>query len=88
MFHLPFSPNGDGLNDVLRPIGIGFRNINYFRIYNRWGQAVFYGTHFNEGWDGSYQGARADIGVYYWQLSLNDRFGKEVLMKGDATLIR
>ncbi len=83
-----FSPNGDSKNDILKPIGIGFRNINYFRVFNRWGQQVFYGTDFNEGWDGSYQGAKADIGTYYWVLSITDRFGKEQLLKGDSALIR
>lgn len=83
-----FSPNGDGKNDILRPIGIGYRNINYFRVFNRWGQQVYYGTKFNEGWDGSYQGAKADIGTYYWVLSINDRFGKEEIIKGDSALIR
>ena len=83
-----FSPNGDGRNDILRPIGIGFRNINYFRVFNRWGQPVFYGTHFNEGWDGSYQGHTADIGTYYWVLSITDRFGNEQKLKGDAALIK
>ncbi len=83
-----FSPNGDGVNDVLKPIGIGFRNINFFRVFNRWGQSVFYGTRFNEGWDGAYQGHKADIGVYYWVLSITDRFGKEQLMKGNSTLVR
>ena len=83
-----FSPNGDGKNDVLRPIGIGYRNVNFFRVFNRYGQSVFYGSKFNDGWDGSYQGHKADIGTYYWVLSITDRFGKEQLMKGDATLIR
>jgi gliding motility-associated-like protein len=83
-----FSPNGDGLNDVLKPIGIGYRNINFFRVFNRWGQQVFYGTRFTDGWDGSYQGHVADIGTYYWVLSITDRFGKEVMLKGDTALIR
>jgi gliding motility-associated-like protein len=83
-----FSPNGDGRNDVLRPIGIGYKNINYFRVFNRWGQQVYYGTKFNEGWDGSYQGAKSDIGTYYWVLSITDRFGKEQVIKGDSALIR
>ena len=83
-----FSPNGDGKNDILKPIGIGYRNINYFRVYNRWGQSVFYGTHFNEGWDGRYQGHTADIGTYYWMISITDRFGKEQTMKGNSTLVR
>jgi gliding motility-associated-like protein len=83
-----FTPNGDGRNDILRPIGIGYRNLNYFRVFNRWGQQVYYGTKFNEGWDGSYQGSKSDIGTYYWVLSVVDRFGKEQVLKGDATLIR
>lgn len=83
-----FSPNGDGKNDLLKPIGIGYRDINYFRVFNRWGQQVFYGTKFEDGWDGSYQGATADIGTYYWVISVNDRFGKEQTLKGDSALIR
>lgn len=83
-----FTPNGDGLNDILVPIGIGYRNVNYFRIYNRWGQEVYYGTKFKIGWDGTQGGRPADMGVFYWVLSLTDRFGKEEIYKGDVTLIR
>ena len=83
-----FTPNNDGLNDVLRPLGVGYRKINYFRVYNRYGQLVFYTVNFGQGWDGTLQGKPADIGTYYWQLSTTDRFGIEQKMKGDATLIR
>lgn len=83
-----FTPNGDGRNDVLKPIGIGYRNMNYFRVFNRWGQQVFYTTKFDDGWDGRNQGAQADIGTYFWVLSINDRFGNEEMLKGDAILIR
>jgi gliding motility-associated-like protein len=83
-----FSPNGDGRNDVLRPIGIGYSKVNFFRVFNRWGQGVFYGTHFNEGWDGSFQAHTADVGTYYWVLSVTDRFGQEMQLQGDATLVR
>ncbi len=83
-----FSPNGDGLNDVLKPIGIGYRNINNFRVFNRFGEMVFYTTKFDEGWDGTWKGRRADLGVYYWLLQVTDRFGNKQTVKGDATLIR
>lgn len=83
-----FTPNGDGTNDVLKPIGIGYRNLNYFRVFNRWGQQVFYTTRFDDGWDGRNQGAQSDIGTYFWVLSINDRYGNEELVKGDAILIR
>ncbi|MEJ7822710.1 MAG: PKD domain-containing protein [Chitinophagaceae bacterium] len=39
-----FTPNGDGLNDVFKPIGIGIKQINYFKIFDRWGQIIFSST--------------------------------------------
>ncbi|PZF74180.1 PKD domain-containing protein [Taibaiella soli] len=89
-FYVPsaFTPNGDGLNDILIPIGIGYRNVNYFRIYNRWGQEVFYGTKFKLGWDGTFNGVPQDLGVYFWVLGMTDRFGAQQVYKGDVTLIR
>lgn len=83
-----FTPNGDGLNDILKPMGIGYFNINYFRVYNRWGQQVFYTTAFNEGWDGKLNGTPQDIGTYFWILSMTNRFGAEEIIKGDAVLLR
>jgi len=83
-----FTPNADGLNDVLTPIGIGYRTVDYFRIFNRWGQEVFYGTRFKMGWDGTFNGVPQDLGVYYWVLAMTDRFGAEQVYKGDVTLIR
>jgi len=83
-----FSPNGDGLNESLKPISIGYRNINYFRVFNRWGQQMFYTTKVNEGWDGTWKGVPQDIGTYYWILSITNRFGKEEVVKGDSALIR
>jgi gliding motility-associated-like protein len=62
--------------------------VNYFRVFNRWGQQVFYGTKFNQGWDGSHQGHTADVGTYFWELSVTDRFGQELKLKGDSALIR
>ncbi|MBC7554293.1 MAG: gliding motility-associated C-terminal domain-containing protein [Taibaiella sp.] len=83
-----FSPNGDGNNDVFRPIAIGYRSLKYFRVYNRWGEQVYYGENISEGWDGSQKGKPAELGTYFWQISFVDRFGKEGYMKGDVTLVR
>jgi gliding motility-associated-like protein len=83
-----FSPNGDGLNERLMPIGIGYRNINYFRVFNRWGQQMFYTTQFDEGWNGTWKGVPQQVGTYFWVLSLTNRFGKEEVIKGDSALIR
>jgi gliding motility-associated-like protein len=61
-----FSPNKDGLNDYLKPIPAGIRELKYFRIYNRWGQLVF-DLRTNEiGWDGNINGVAQGTGVYVW----------------------
>jgi gliding motility-associated-like protein len=83
-----FSPNGDGKNDIFRPISIGYRKLNYLRVYNRWGEKVYFGQSLDAGWDGTYKNKQADMGTYYWELSYTDRFGNEGFLKGDVTLIR
>jgi len=83
-----FSPNGDGKNDVLKPTGIGYREIEYFRVFDRWGEKVFDTSHFGEGWNGNFKGQPAGIGTYFWVLKTVDRFGKEAIISGDAILVR
>lgn len=84
-----FTPNGDGLNDYLRPLAVGYSRVRFFRIYNRFGEQVYYSTEFrDQGWDGHYKGVKAEVGTYYWVLGVVDRHGEEVLIKGDVALIR
>jgi len=84
-----FSPNGDGVNDVLMPRIVGYSEINYFHIFNRYGQQVFSSARDNyPGWDGLVNGKPADIGVFYYIIDLKDAEGKNVQQKGDITLIR
>jgi len=83
-----FTPNGDGKNDVFKPIAVGYKSINYFCVFNRYGQRVYTGNSFDEGWDGTFNGERADMGVYFWEISFVDRYGKQGFLKGDVTLIR
>lgn len=53
-----FTPNQDGLNEVLKPIGLHITDDHYlFVIYDRWGEVVFKTTNPEEGWDGKYKGA-------------------------------
>jgi hypothetical protein len=49
---------------------------------------MFTTNRFGEGWDGRDKGSDADIGTYFWMLSVRNRFGEEELQKGDATLLR
>ncbi|WP_126244069.1 PKD domain-containing protein [Chitinophaga rhizosphaerae] len=83
-----FTPNGDGVNDWLRPIGAGISEIRYFRVYNRWGQLVYSGNENNRGWDGRTKGVLQDNGTYVWQVNAVDYFGADFFLSGTATLLR
>lgn len=84
-----FSPNGDGVNDVLMPRIVGYSQINYFHIFNRYGQKVYTASNENyPGWDGKFNGRMAELGVYYYVINVTDADGKKVSQKGDITLIR
>jgi gliding motility-associated-like protein len=84
-----FSPNGDGVNDVLMPRIVGYAQINYFHIFNRYGQKVYTSSNENyPGWDGKFNGRIAELGVYYYVINVTDADGKKVSQKGDITLLR
>lgn len=83
-----FTPNGDGKNDIFRPIPVGIRQMDFFRVYNRWGQLVYQGTGYLDGWDGNFNGKKADIGTYVWEVEGVDLNGKAIFKKGTVILIR
>jgi gliding motility-associated-like protein len=82
-----FTPNRDGLNDVLRPIGVGISQLNYFRIYNRWGQLVFSSSDLKQGWDGAINGRVQSTATYVYIAQGTDYTGKVINKKGSVTLI-
>jgi len=83
-----FTPNGDSRNDVIRPIAVGIKQIEFFRIYNRWGQLVFSTTINGQGWDGRIKGQLQGSNVYVWEVKATDYDGKHFFKKGMVTLIR
>jgi gliding motility-associated-like protein len=83
-----FTPNGDGHNDVIKPIPVGIAQLYYFRIYNRWGQQVFNTTNIKEGWDGTINGRLQTTDTYVYTAQGIDYTGKIVTKKGTVTLVR
>lgn len=88
-----FSPNGDGSNDVLYPRGKGIDRVNYFRIFNRWGEVVFERYDFPvnsavNGWDGTWKGKKANADVYIYQVEVYCMSGELISSTGNITLIR
>lgn len=64
-----FTPNSDGTNDVIYADGWGIRKLNYFRIYNRWGQLMFETNDLKTGWDGRFNGIPQNMETYVYQVS-------------------
>ena len=83
-----FTPNGDGKNEIVAPIAVGLTKLDYFRIYNRWGQLVFQTTINGKGWDGKISGKEQGTSTYVWIVKGTDYTGKVVFEKGTVTLIR
>jgi gliding motility-associated-like protein len=83
-----FSPNGDGVNDVFRPIPVGIVSTDLFRIFNRYGQVVFETTQWMKGWDGNYKGIPQLPGNFVWVLKGKGRNGRVIEMKGNVVLVR
>lgn len=93
IFRMPnaFTPNGDGLNDELKPgLAAGCAASGFaFSVYNRYGQRVFFSANSDKGWDGTFNGVPEDAGTYFFELRFTG--GKRQLpyyQKGDVALIR
>ncbi|MBK7666805.1 MAG: gliding motility-associated C-terminal domain-containing protein [Sphingobacteriaceae bacterium] len=82
-----FTPNGDGVNDIMYARGHKLTTI-YFAIYNRWGEMVFETSDIKTGWDGNYKGRPADVGVFGYYVKYTCISGQENFKKGNITLIR
>jgi gliding motility-associated-like protein len=83
-----FTPNSDGNNDIFRPVPVAMSRINYFRVYNRWGELVFQSTDGRSGWDGRINGILQATGTFVWLVQGEDYTGKKFSSKGTVTLIR
>lgn len=91
--HVPdaFTPNGDGLNDLFKPV-IGCYFTTYvFKVFNRWGQLVYESQDPEAGWDGRLGGKSEEMGTYVWQLQYQGSEHARALdqqLSGHVTLIR
>jgi gliding motility-associated-like protein len=83
-----FSPNGDGLNDRLRPIWRGIAQVRYFRVFNRYGQVIFETSDPQVGWDGTFKGKQQMPGNYVWEAAGYGFRGNSVRQLGNVVLIR
>ena len=82
-----FTPNGDGLNDVLEVKG-RFLKTYIFTVVDRNGQEVFRGTDKTQAWDGRIRSEKPVLGAYVWRFEAVDAAGKTVVQHGTVTIVK
>jgi gliding motility-associated-like protein len=83
-----FTPNNDGLNDLLRPSVSGHLVSYTIKIFDRYGQQLFSSNNPYTGWNGTYKGAQQNSGLFVYMCRYRFINGKEKLIKGTIMLVR
>ncbi len=84
-----FTPNNDGLNDVLKlEYGAGLKTFNYFKLFNRWGKLVFETSSVNGTWDGKFNGKEQDMDAYTYLLDYVTFKDEHFTKTGSVILLR
>ncbi|MES2589943.1 MAG: CotH kinase family protein [Bacteroidota bacterium] len=83
-----FSPDGDFVNDFIRPIvGADVLSFN-LKIFDRWGNKMFSTSDANATWDGTFNGKKLNEGVYAYMLEITFTDDRQEEKGGNITLIR
>ncbi|WP_418499090.1 gliding motility-associated C-terminal domain-containing protein [Flagellimonas sp.] len=80
-----FSPNGDGVNDLLTLVNHTAYPNNTFEVFDRYGNSVFQMKGYDSSWDGTGKNGDLPKGTYFYILDLGD--GSEVV-KGWIQIVR
>lgn len=83
-----FSPNLDGHNDKLDVFLIGIKQLNFFRVFNRWGQLLFETNDLKNRWDGRFNGVKQPIETYVWVAEAIDLNNKKIIKRGQFILLK
>jgi gliding motility-associated-like protein len=83
-----FTPSSDNLNDVFRPIALGIKSLQGFKIFNRWGELIYATKDIGAGWDGKFKGQSQNAGTYVWEIDATDYKNVRIRKKGSVILIR
>lgn len=88
-----FTPDHDGINDILMVRGTGIAMVKSFRIFNRWGELVFERSNFapndpSFGWDGRVRGKEGEPAVYIYTAEVICDNGTPFTYKGNVSLLK
>jgi gliding motility-associated-like protein len=85
-----FTPNGDGVNDTIRPVTLCMAEIQ-MSIYDTWGSLLYVEVGEDDtliGWDGTIKGRPAENGNYIIVVEATTYRGETIELNGPITLIK
>ena len=88
-----FTPDNDGINDVLIVRGKGIASVKYFRIFNRWGELIFERNNFAANdvkfaWDGKIRGVVGPPDVFVYVAEVICESGETYVYKGNTSSLK
>ncbi len=88
-----FTPDNDGVNDILMVRGSGIAIVKSFRIFNRWGQVVFEKHNFpandpSSGWNGLINGKLPAPDVFVYTAEVICHNGSSFTYKGNVSILK
>lgn len=84
-----FTPNGDDLNEVFRPIVLeSVLQSARLQIFSRWGEKIYDNSGPTVSWDGTVRGKPAPSDVYIYILDITCSSGRSGRRWGDISLLR
>jgi gliding motility-associated-like protein len=88
--HIPnvFTPNGDGMNDILKLNFVEIAELKFFKVYDRYNRLVFETKSLVDTWDGTYLGRQLPSDTYYWIFSAVDNRGNVLSKSGPIIIIK
>jgi gliding motility-associated-like protein len=81
-----FTPNGDGINDVLYVKGGPFKDLE-FKIYNQWGNEIFKSVNQSIGWNGTYEELLQPPGLYIFTVKASSLGDEKINFSGEINLL-
>ncbi|MFZ1847925.1 MAG: gliding motility-associated C-terminal domain-containing protein, partial [Saprospiraceae bacterium] len=89
-----FSPNGDGVNDILQiSVNESVKLINSIKIFDRWGNNVYSANGLEplpilDTWDGTMRGQKMNPAVFVYLVEYELVTGERLVKKGSVTIVR
>ncbi len=88
-----FTPDGDGINDILMVRAKGIEVVNSFRIFSRWGELLFEKLNFPPntiayGWDGKIKGKTGAPEVYVYTVDVTCDNLQNYSYKGNVSILK